>query len=250
MTFENYFDKQFELRYFEMNKLGLATPTIILALLEETAADHSYSISHSLFELNKKNIGWVLVSGILQIDRYPSYKEKITIRTWLSSYSSIKGYRENIIIDEHHNIIAKAKGLWVFFDIEQRKPIPIFNDIKEKWSCYGEESITKNIKKKIEPIDVANHIKKFKVNKFDTDMNKHVNNIRYLQWVIESIPEDIIDNYSLHIIDGRFIAEAKYGDSVISLTNINLEDNSFIHTIKIEGNDKVCATAKTFWIKK
>jgi len=40
MIFENYFDKQFELRYFEMNKIGLASPTIILALLEETAADH------------------------------------------------------------------------------------------------------------------------------------------------------------------------------------------------------------------
>ena len=64
-----------------MNKMGLATPTIILGLLEETAADHSYSINHSLFELVKKNVGWVLVSGVLQMDRYPSYKEKITIKS-------------------------------------------------------------------------------------------------------------------------------------------------------------------------
>jgi medium-chain acyl-[acyl-carrier-protein] hydrolase len=249
MTFEHYFDKQFELRYFEMNGLGLATPTIILALLEETAADHCYSINHSLFDLNKKNVGWVLVSGILQIDRYPSYKEKITIRTWLSSYSSIKGYRENIIFDKKRNIIGRAKGLWVFFDIEKRKPIPIFNDIKEKWPYHSEESIVKNIKKKIETTHTASYIKKFKVNRYDTDMNKHVNNIRYLQWVIESMPEDIVDNYHLHIIDGRFISEAKYGDSVLSLTNINTEDNSFIHTIKIEGSNKVCGSAKTFWRK-
>ncbi|WP_111309336.1 acyl-[acyl-carrier-protein] thioesterase [Confluentibacter sediminis] len=249
MTFENYFDKQFELRYFEMNKLGLATPTIILALLEETAADHCYSINHSLFDLNKKNVGWVLVSGILQMARYPNYKEKITIRTWLSSYSSIKGYRENIIFDVQQNIIGRAKGLWVFFDIENRKPTPIFNDIKEKWSYYNEESIVKNIKKKIDAMEVATHIKKFKVNRFDTDMNKHVNNIRYLQWVIESIPEDIVDNHFLHVIDGRFIAEAQYGDRVLSLTNDDADDNSFIHTIKIIGSNKVCATAKTLWKK-
>ncbi|PKQ43816.1 acyl-[acyl-carrier-protein] thioesterase [Confluentibacter flavum] len=248
MTFEHYFDKEFELRYLEMNKLGLATPTIILALLEETAADHCYSINHSLFDLNKKNVGWVLVSGILQIDRYPSYKEKITIRTWLSSYSSIKGYRENIIFDKHHNIIGRAKGLWVFFDIEKRKPIPIFNDIKEKWPCYSEESIVKNIKKKIETTYTASHIKKFKVNRFDTDMNKHVNNIRYLQWVIESLPEDIVDNYHLHVLDGRFIAEAQYGDHILSLTK-DMKDLSFMHTIKIEGSDIVCGNAKTFWRK-
>jgi len=247
--FEHYFDKQFELRYFEMNSLGLATPTIILALLEETAADHCYCINHSLFDLNKKNVGWVLVSGILQIDRYPYYKEKITIRTWLSSYSSIKGYRENIIFDDQRNIIGRAKGLWVFFNIEKRKPIPIFNDIKEKWPYYSEESIVKNIKKKIETIHTASYIKKFIVNRYDTDMNKHVNNIRYLQWVIESMPEDIVDNYHLHIIDGRFIAEAKYGDSILSLTNIDTIDNSFTHTIKIEGSNTICGTAKTFWRK-
>lgn len=249
MTFEHYFDKEFELRYFEMNTLGYATPTIMLALLEETAADHCYSINHSLFDLVKKNVGWVLVSGVFQMDRYPRYKEKITIRTWLSNYSTIKGYRENLIFDENQNIIGRAKGLWVFFDIENRKPIPIFNDIKEKWSYFNEESLTKNIKKKIDSIDCANHAKQFRVHKFDTDMNKHVNNIRYLQWVIESIPEDIVDNYFLYEIDGRFIAEAQYGDTVLSLTNKDLNENSFVHTIKIEGSDTVCATAKTVWKK-
>ena len=132
MAFDKYFDKQFELRYFEMNKLGLAKPTIMLALLEETAADHSRSIGHSLFNLLEKNVGWVLVSGVLQMHRYPNYKEKITIRTWLSDYTLIKGYRENIIYDEKNNIIGSAKGLWVFFDIDKRKPIPIFKEIKRK----------------------------------------------------------------------------------------------------------------------
>ena len=249
MTFDNYFEKQFELRYFEMNNLGLATPTIILGLLEETAADHSYSIGHSLFDLLKKNVGWVLVSGVLQMDRYPNYKEKITIKTWLSSYSSIKGYRENIIYDENKNIIGRAKGLWVFFDIEKRRPIPILNEIKEKWAYFKEESISTDIKKKISVVDIADHTNQFRVNRYDTDMNRHVNNIRYLQWVIESIPLDISENYFLHKIDGRFISEAQFGDTVLSLTKKMATENSFAHTIKIEGSNKVCATAKTFWKK-
>ena len=249
MKFDNYFDQQFELRYFEMNELGIATPTIMLALLEETAADHCYSIDHSLFDLLEKNIGWVLVSGILQIDRYPSYKEKITIRTWLSNYSAIKGYRENIIFDENQNIIGRAKGLWVFFDIEKRRPVPIFNTIKEQWSFFNTSSIEHDIKKKINALDIADYTNHFKVNRFDTDTNKHVNNIKYLQWVIESIPEDIVDNYYLHTIDGRFIAEAQYGDTVLSQTKALSSPQAFEHTIKVEGSDKVCATATTYWKK-
>lgn len=246
---ENYFDKQFELRYFEMNEFGIASPTTILTLLEETAADHCDSINYSLYQLEEQNIGWVLISGVMQMERYPRYKEKITIRTWLSQYSTIRGYRENIIYDEQNNIIGRARGLWVFFDIDKRRPVQIFDDIMKKWSFCNVESIDHNISKKIKAVDNADYQSKFKVNRYDTDMNKHVNNIRYLQWVIESVPEEIVDNYYLHSIDGRFIAEAHYGQTVISLTKNDTKDKSFIHSIKIEGVAKVCATAKSTWKK-
>jgi acyl-ACP thioesterase len=249
-TITNYFDKQFELRYFEMNELGIASPTTILTLLEETAAEHCYSINHSLYQLADQNIGWVLISGVMQMERYPRYKEKITIRTWLSNYTTIKGYRENLIYDEQNNIIGRARGLWIFFDINRRRPIQIFDNIIEKWSFCNIESINHNISERIEAIENPEYELKFKINKYDTDMIKHVNNIRYLQWAIESIPDDIIDKYYLHSIDGRFISEAHYGQTVISVTKNDLKsskDKSFIHSIKIEGTDKVCATAKTIW---
>ena len=119
--------------------------------------------------------------------------------------------------------------------------------LKEKWSCLNKSAIHRNIKKKIIDVDTTQHTKQFRVNRYDTDSNKHVNNIRYLQWVIESIPEEITDNYFLHEIDGRFIAEAQYGDTVLSLTKKLEANNSFAHTIKIEGSNTVCATANTIW---
>jgi len=244
---ENYFDKQFELRYFEMNKFGEASSSTILTLLEETAADHCYSINHSLYVLEKQNIGWVLLSGVMEMFSYPKYKEKITIRTWLSSYSTVKGIRENIIYNELGKIIGKAKGLWVFFDIQRRRPIQIFDTIKEKWSFYKEECMNHDITKKIEPIDSLKHVKEFNINRYDVDTNQHVNNIRYLQWLMESVSEEIIDNFYLHSIDGRFIAEAQLGDTIMSFTERDIQDNSYIHTIKTKSNNRVCAIAKTFW---
>ena len=249
---KNYYDKEFELRYFEMNEFGVASPTTILTLLEETAADHCFSINYSLYQLGEQNIGWVLISGFLQMERYPKYKEKITIRTWLSKYSAIKGFRENIIYNEQNNIIGRAKGLWIFFDIERRRPIEIFSDIKDRWPFYNEKNNDCNISQKIHAIDKSDYEKKFKVNRYDTDMIKHVNNIRYLQLVVESIPEEIADNYYLYSIDGRFLEEAHLGQTIVSMTKIDTNetmDKSFLHTIKIEGTDKACATAKTIWRK-
>lgn len=230
-----------------MNKFGEASSTTILTLLEETAADHCYSINHSLYDLERQNIGWVLLSGIMEMDYYPVYKEKIVIRTWLSKYSAIKGFRENIIYNEQGHIIGKAKGLWVFFDINRRRPVQISDSIKEKWSYDDEECLNHDITKKIKVIDSTHHIKEFKINRYDVDTNKHVNNIRYLQWLIESIPDDILDNFYLHSIDGRFIAEAQLGDTIISFTERDISNNSFIHNIKTQDNTKVCATAQTIW---
>jgi len=247
---KNYFEKQFELRYFEMNKFGEASPTTLLTLLEETAADHCYSINHSLYDLEKQNIGWVLLSGIMTMDRNPNYKEKITIRTWLSSYSTIKGFRENIIYGEDGDIIGKAKGQWLFYDISRRRPVRIFDSIREQWSFCTEECINYDITQKITPIQSSEHAKEFKINRFDIDTNQHVNNIRYLQWLIESIPEEIIDNYYLYSIDGRFIAEAQYGDSIVSLIEKDWNDYSFVHTIRTLNENKVCATANTIWKKR
>lgn len=247
---DNYFDKEFELRYFEMNKFGEAASTTILTLLEETAADHCHAINHSLYDLEKQNIGWVLLSGIMTMERYPVYKEKITIRTWLSEYSTIKGIRENIIYDENKQIIGRAKGLWVFFDIARRRPIQIFDSIKEKWSFSPEICIDHDITRKIKPVETNIHVKKFKVNHYDVDTNEHVNNIRYLQWLVESVSEEIIDHYDLQSIDGRFVAEAHYGDTIMSFTEKDTEENSFIHTIKTQKDDKVCAIARTKWRKK
>lgn len=244
---KNYFDKQFELRYFEMNKFGVASTTTMLTLLEETAAEHCYSIDYSLYVLEKLNIGWILVSGVMQMDRYPSFKEKITIRTWLSSFSAIRGIRENIIYDEKGDIIGRAKGLWVFYDIEKRRPTQILDDIIEKWAYCKEESTDINIIKKIKPIDFSTNLQEFRVHLFDVDTNKHVNNIRYLQWLMESIPEEIIENYFLQTIEGRFVGEAHYGDTILSFTENGEEDNSFIHTIRTKGENKVCAIAKTVW---
>jgi acyl-ACP thioesterase len=119
---ETFLEKKYKMRYFEMNKFGMASPITILTLLEETAADHCYNIGYSLYNLEKQNIGWILISGTIDMIRYPQYKEEIIIKTWLSKYSLVKGYRENIIFDNARNIIGKAKGIWAFYDIKKRKP--------------------------------------------------------------------------------------------------------------------------------
>ncbi|MDP4267249.1 MAG: thioesterase [Bacteroidota bacterium] len=244
------FEKEIELRYFEMNHLGEASPVTILTLLEETAADHCDLINHSLFDLLKQNIGWVLISGFIEMNRYPVYKEKIRIRTWLSKYKNSQGFRENIIFDVEGNIIGRAKGQWLFYDISRRRPANIFEDIKQKWSFFSEESLPYDFPRIIHQIESAKFSKKFGVQHFDVDSNKHVNNIKYLQWGLETIPPDFSENYFLNFLGGRFVKEAYYKDEILSLAEPDDSNTAFKHNIKDITNGNVCASAITKWTKR
>jgi acyl-ACP thioesterase len=245
---ENYFDKKYELRYFEMNKYGRASPTTIFTLLEETAAENCYTIGHSLYSLEKQNIGWVLISGVIDMIRYPKYKENITIRTWMSKYTLVKGYRENIIFDDSGTVIGKAKGIWVFYDINKRRPLPVFDEIKIKWGMNQEisqefDADTLNI------VNEGEHQVEHDVCKSDVDSNKHVNNIRYFHWLIESIPEEILDSNILKRINAKFYSEAKYGEKVQIYIEHKQEQNIFLHTMKSNLDNKLFVAAHTVWDK-
>lgn len=241
------FVKEFELRYHEMNKFGEATPISMLGLLEDAAADHCHAIDYGLYELLAKDIGWVLISGYMQMNRYPKYKEKITIRTWLSHYKSIRGYRENFIYDEQEKIIGCAKGQWLFFDIKNRKPTRIFPEIETRWGCFPEKCVEHDILQRIEPLTSADNHSQFPVYGYDVDSNEHVNNLKYLQWLLETVPNEYTDKNYMYAIDGRFMAEAEFGHNVMSLTKPLGEDDCFIHTINDITAQKACASAITKW---
>lgn len=244
------FENEIEIRYFEMNRFGEASATAVLTILEEVAANHCHAIGYGLYDLLKQNIGWVLLSGYMQMDRYPKYKEKIKIRTWISQYQSVRAIRENIIFDESGNKIGSARSRWLFFDIEKRRPVYIFDDIRQRWGCCDEVSSDIDISHKIDEEFFADFQDDFVVSHFDLDTNEHLNNIRYLQWLIETIPINIQSEYFINSINGRFIGEAHYNDKIESLTKSLSEDNSYIHKIVNQSTGKICASATTLWQKR
>ena len=241
------YEQKFEIRYYEANKYKEATPATILTLLQETAASHCLSLGYGVYDLLEQNVGWVLLSGFFRMESYPEYKENITIKTWISQYSKSRVTRESLILNEQGDIIGSTQGKWIFFDINKQRPAKIFKDMLEQLKLTTQENAKKDIDGGVEIIETAKYQKDFIVSRFDVDTNEHLNNIRYFQWLMETIPNDIQKDCYLHLLEGRFIAGACYGDKIKVLTNPHAHKNSFIHTLKETCDNKVCLVAKTVW---
>jgi acyl-ACP thioesterase len=85
--------------------------------------------------------------------------------------------------------------------------------------------------------------------KSDIDNNEHVNNIRYFHWLIESLPEEIVDNYYLKLINAKFLAEARYGEKVQIYVKEGFEKNTFSHTMKNDISNTLYVSATSKWEK-
>ncbi len=241
------FESQFVINFYDLSQYEEATPMTMLRLLQETAGDHHFPVGENVIELYRRNLGWVLLAGVMQFDRYPKYKEKISIQTWLSQYKTIRGIRENLVLDGQGNIIGRAKGLWLFFDVEKRRPTPIPEKFKQIWGLHPQTSIDFDINQAIPVLEDGEIMDVIKVKKFDIDANKHVNNLRYFQWLIEVIPDKVWTENYLYQIQGKFLHEANYGDQLLIYTKIVKMNQEYLHTVFDLTTNKVCVTARTWW---
>ncbi|GMO46938.1 MAG: hypothetical protein Pg6C_08950 [Treponemataceae bacterium] len=131
---------------------------------------------------------------------------------------------------------------------KKKKPVPIFDEIKSKWGVNQE--VTQEIDTGIiQIIDDGGRQLEYDVYKSDVDNNKHVNNIRYFHWLIESLPEEISDNYVLKRVTAKFYSDAKYGEKIQIHVKNEMEQNMFLHTMKSSSDNRLLAAAHSLWEK-
>nr|GEU78137.1 oleoyl-acyl carrier protein thioesterase, chloroplastic-like [Tanacetum cinerariifolium] len=100
----------------------------------------------------------------------------------------------------------------------------------------------------------------------DLDMNKHVNNVTYIGWVLESIPQEVINTHELQSITLDYRRECQHDDIVDSLTTpepLNVSSNGsiaskqdgenlskFLHLLRSSSDRLEINRCRTEWRKK
>ena len=86
----------------------------------------------------------------------------------------------------------------------------------------------------------------------DLDINRHVNNVFYAEWALETVPAEIAEHCRLTEIEIGFRAEALYGDTVISrIAQVETFTDSFcfVHQLLDERTGKELTRLRTRWRK-
>ena len=81
-------------------------------------------------------------------------------------------------------------------------------------------------------------------------MNRHVNNINYVMWATETVPDEIWKGFSVSEAEIVFKKSARYLDviQVNSSETAGLPNPGYTHSVQCRGEDM--ALVRTVWTKK
>jgi acyl-ACP thioesterase len=134
------------------------------------------------------------------------------VRTWLRPPQGSFLLRDyEIFLNDKK--IGECTSTFSVMDMQTRKPATM--DFGSYGAVFREEGLLAHHPEKIALANEVQDLTQFEVRNSDIDLNNHVNNTRYAQWILDSIPLEILRaGAELKSYEVNFLAETKSGDVV------------------------------------
>lgn len=231
-----------QVRSYECGPDGAATLPTVCNYLQEAAGLNAEALafSKSDFEAAGENISWVLTRLKVRIARFPKWEEKVSILTFPRGGRRIVAYRDFVLTGADGVELGRATSEWMLIDLASRKIVAIpdgvfaaANTVREP--VFGEEPFAKlRWDCKAESPDAL----AFRARRGDIDLNGHVNNVHYVEWLMEGRPEAA---GPCHEIDIVFKSETLAGEEV-RVESVETEPGVYFHRVYApDGRDHVIA---------
>jgi medium-chain acyl-[acyl-carrier-protein] hydrolase len=244
------YEKEYEIHYYEVDYKKRALITSIVDFLGDIATKQSAELGVGIDYLIENKIAWVLYKWNVDMYKYPTYGEKIKIKTCPYSMRKFYAYRTFEIFNTEGELMGKAESIWFLINVEKRRPVRISKDIYKFYGVDFEDESVLEIEDIAKPSNLNNE-KTFNVRYSDIDTNQHVNNSKYIAWAIETVPMEIVLNYTLKNVKVTYEKETTYGETVRVFTEVINEDNLVVCLHKITGEEgKELTLLKTVWEKQ
>jgi medium-chain acyl-[acyl-carrier-protein] hydrolase len=236
--------EDFTVRAYEVDTSGKASVASLCNYLQEVAGNHATKLGVAVDELLKKNMTWVLSRLHVQIDRFPRWREKIHIETWPSGRYGKFTTRDFLIFAGKKEAFVRGTSSWMILDLRTLRPITM-PDFMTKIAIPKRERAINDEFPKL-PLPAVPQIEKlFEVRLSDLDINQHVNNVKYIEWALETIPLEVWHQKRLTSLEISFRAETKYGQRIIVQSEQN--ENTFLHQVISEKDKRNLTVLRSVW---
>ena len=224
-----------------MKRLGIPA---VFGILGDAAGRDARRRGWGYDEMQRRNQAWVLIRARMEITRQPVWGDDITLRTWPRLMEGVVAYRDFQVLDGQRNVLMAGSTAWTMIDITSRKPVRM---IGEEYNT-GELVNLNAIQGKPSRINWPENllpVRELTAEYGHLDMNNHVNNSRYIEWVLNQVPADVLLNRALREVELNFISEVKHLDELdVLVPGQPAEANVYEGFIRFRSDQRLAFAAR------
>lgn len=213
-----------------------ASVASIISYMLNVAGTDAHRKGFGVEALQGHSFTWVLSRLAVDINTQPRQYSNIEIDTWVNEFNRLSSTR-NFKMRIGEDVIAAGVSQWCMLNMETRQAVDMtqLKDIYERAMVAEPSPIAAPARlRDIEPQASVSRPVAYS----DIDFNRHVNTLRYIDLIFDSLPIELIEKNNGMRLDINFIAEALYGEVLtIGWTS---EGNVWQFEISSDSGKKLC----------
>lgn len=244
---DKVYTKKFQVHTYEVDFRLKAPLLSLLNYLQDAAGDHATLLGFSILDLMKRDLTWMLSRYHIKVFRYPALNDRIAVSTWPSGKEGLFALRDFEMADQDGEIVAAATSSWLLWNVKVKQPARLEENLADRFAL--DKRAIQDDFLPLPPCSAPDRELSFRVGMQDIDINNHVNHAVYIQWALETVPEDILRAARPTDIEVAYKGEAFYGDEVVSKSQRfdNETRPTFFHGIFQKTSGVELTRLRTVW---
>lgn len=180
------YEKEYELRGADFDGCNYLRPASVLELFEDVASIHAMELGVGYEELMERQSVWVLTKVRYRVVRQPQVRERVRVRTWPLPPGRVNFRREYVIESLQGEPLILGGSEWVVMHCEKRRVLPatdLYPGDDYRMDMHFPQRLAKV--PSFEPEDEGTVVYPAFT---DLDINGHVNNTKYANYVLNARP--------------------------------------------------------------
>jgi len=236
----------FPLKSYQLDHRGRMPVWVIYHFLQESAEHNAVDLGFDTETLLQRGLTWVLSRLQLRVTAVPQGRRGIEAETWPAAIESRFAHRDfRLRVPGEQEFFAVASSAWLLLDFTRMRPVTVSTHLPEKMVLHRPRMVTTpfpSLDTSGEPV----FEKGFHVRRSDLDLNDHVNNVHYVEWLAEAVPESLWRNADVSELDVEYKRAVKFGDTV-TIATYAAGERTFIHRVSIPGQPGDVLRARSVW---
>ena len=241
----------FMVRYYEVDAGGRLALEHLCNYMQQIAGQHAEKLGVGFGRVHEIGLTWVLARWQVSLEgQLPEAGQEVVLETWPSAVERLQCRREFILREAGGEILARGGSWWVVVNTATFRLERVPALIMDLYTGRAEFAL-EELALRLPQVREGQAAMSAAVRWSDIDVNQHVNNANYLDWVLQSAPgagDKTRLSEGLQRFEINFKSEARLGD-VLEARCAALPglDNAFAHSVYNLADGREVVRAFTQW---